>query len=106
MVETYPIHHTSLEDYKRTLKSAYLYAKTVTTVPTHNEDTNEVMLRNRRIGLSQSGIAMFIDKYGIHEYKKWCEEGYQTVQYYDEIYSNWFKIPRSIKTTSVKFSGL
>lgn len=105
LVETYPIHHTSLEDYKRTLKSAYLYAKTVTTVPTHNEDTNEVMLRNRRIGLSQSGIAMFIDKYGIHEYKKWCEEGYQTVQYYDEVYSNWFKIPRSIKTSSVKPSG-
>jgi ribonucleoside-triphosphate reductase len=105
LVETYPIHHESLEDYERTLKFAYLYAKTVTLVPTHNEDTNEVMLRNRRIGLSQSGIAQFIDKKGIHEYKKWCEKGYETVQYYDKVYADWFKIPRSVKTTSVKFSG-
>jgi ribonucleoside-triphosphate reductase len=63
------------------------------------------MLRNRRIGLSQSGIAQFIDSKGINEYKHWCEEGYNTVQYYDKVYSDWFKIPRSIKTTSVKPSG-
>lgn len=105
LVETFPSKHESLEDYKRTLKFAYLYAKTVTLVSTHNEDTNEVMLRNRRIGLSQSGISQFIDSKGIDEYKTWCEEGYDTVQYYDKVYSDWFKIPRSIKTTSVKPSG-
>jgi ribonucleotide reductase alpha subunit len=30
LVETFPSHHCSLEDYQRTLKYAYLYAKTVT----------------------------------------------------------------------------
>lgn len=105
LVETYPIRHESLKDYLITLKYAYLYAKTVTLVPTHNEDTNEVLLRNRRIGLSQSGIAQFIDNYGIDCYKEWCLEGYNTVQYYDNVYSNWFKIPKSIKTTSIKPSG-
>ena len=74
-------------------------------MPTHNEDTNEVMLRNRRIGLSQSGIAQFVDNRGINEYKKWCEKGYETIQYYDKVYADWFKIPRSIKTTSIKPSG-
>lgn len=101
LVETYPIHHDSIEDYLKTLKYAYLYAKTVTLIPTHNEDTNEVMLRNRRIGLSQSGVAMYIDKHGIHKYKELCEKGYENIQYYDKVYSDWFKVPKSIKTTSV-----
>ncbi|MCW4026336.1 MAG: fused protease/ribonucleoside-triphosphate reductase, partial [Candidatus Bathyarchaeota archaeon] len=57
LVETFPGRHATYEDYERTLKFAYLYAKTVTLLPTHNERTNAVMLRNRRIGTSQSGIA-------------------------------------------------
>jgi len=105
LVETFPEHHDSIEDYQRTLKFAYLYSKTVTLVSTHWVESNRVMLRNRRIGLSQSGIAMFLDRRGIHEYKRWCEIGYKTIQHYDELYSDWLAIPRSIKTTSVKPSG-
>jgi ribonucleoside-triphosphate reductase (thioredoxin) len=105
LVETFPANHDSLEDYQTTLKFAYLYAKTVTLGRTPWARTNSVMLRNRRIGLSQSGIVQAIEKLGIETYREWCEEGYQTVQRYDEIYSDWFAIPRSIKTTSVKPSG-
>ena len=43
LVETYLGRHDSLEDYKRTLKFAYLYAKTVTLLPTHWEETNAIM---------------------------------------------------------------
>jgi ribonucleoside-triphosphate reductase len=105
LVETFPANHDSLEDYNRTLKFAYLYAKTVTLGRTPWARTNQVMLRNRRIGLSQSGIVQAIAKFGLDQYKHWCEEGYATVQEYDEIYSEWLTIPRSIKTTSVKPSG-
>jgi ribonucleoside-triphosphate reductase len=31
--------------------------------------------------------------------------GYQTIQSYDRIYSDWFAVPLSIKTTSIKPSG-
>lgn len=105
LVETFPTKHHSLSDFKRTLKFAYLYAKTVTLGTTHWVETNRVQLRNRRIGTSISGIAQFIDKHGIHEFKNWLEEGYKTIQYYDNIYSEWFAIPKSIKTTSIKPSG-
>lgn len=105
LVETFPYNHESIEDYKRTLKFAYLYAKTVTLGKTPWAKTNRVLLRNRRIGLSQSGIQQAIYKLGIHEYKHWCEEGYKTVRYYDDVYSEWLTIPRSIKVTSVKPSG-
>lgn len=105
LVETFPTMHDNLEDYQRTLKFAYLYAKTVTLGETHWPETNRVMLRNRRIGTSQSGIVQFIDKYGLEEYRRWCDEGYKSIQHYDEIYSDWLCIPRSKKTTSIKPSG-
>lgn len=105
LVETFPFNHDDIEDYKRTLKFAYLYAKTVTLGKTPWAKTNRVLLRNRRIGLSQSGIQQAIYKLGINEYKAWCEEGYKTVRYYDDVYSEWLTIPKSIKVTSVKPSG-
>jgi adenosylcobalamin-dependent ribonucleoside-triphosphate reductase len=105
LVETFPNNHESLSDYKRTLKYAYLYAKTVTLGKTHWSDTNRVMLRNRRIGCSVSGVAQFITNKGLHELRKWLEKGYDTIQDWDCVYSDWFAIPKSIKTTSVKPSG-
>ena len=105
LVETFPTNHDSLEDYQRTLKYAYLYAKTVTLGKTHWSDTNRVMLRNRRIGCSVSGVAQFITKHGMEELRTWLEDGYDTIQEWDKQYSDWFAVPRSIKTTSVKPSG-
>jgi len=105
LVETFPTKADSLQDYKRTLKFAYLYAKTITLGTTHWVETNRVMLRNRRIGTSVSGIAQFIDTRGIDTLKTWLLEGYDTIKKYDDIYSDWLAIPKSIKTTSIKPSG-
>jgi ribonucleoside-triphosphate reductase len=105
LVETFPNNHEDLDDYKRTLKYAYLYAKTVTLGKTHWPDTNRVMLRNRRIGCSVSGVAQFITKHGMEELRTWLENGYDTIQDWDKQYSDWFAVPKSIKTTSVKPSG-
>lgn len=105
LVETFPSRHESLEEYKRTLKFAYLYAKTVTLIPTHNERTNAIMLRNRRIGLSQSGIVESFQRHGRREHFRWCDDGYQYICKLDKIYSQWLCVPESIKKTSVKPSG-
>jgi adenosylcobalamin-dependent ribonucleoside-triphosphate reductase len=105
LVETYLNRHDSIEDYKRTLKFAYLYAKTVTLMKTHRPETNAVMLKNRRIGLSMSGIANFADNQGIPVLRDWMDKGYETVQFYDKTYSEWLGVRESIKTTTVKPSG-
>ncbi len=105
LVETFPSLHDDLDEYIRTIKFAYLYAKTVTLVPTHNERTNAIMLRNRRIGLSQSGIVEAFEKVGRREHFRWCDEGYKYVAHLDKIYSQWLCVPESIKRTSVKPSG-
>ncbi len=105
LVETYLNRHESKEDYLRTLKFAYLYAKTVTLLPTHWEETNAIMQRNRRIGTSMSGVANFADRVGMPELREWMDEGYKTIQDYDRTYSEWLGIRESIKTTTVKPSG-
>jgi adenosylcobalamin-dependent ribonucleoside-triphosphate reductase len=105
LVETFPSLHESFEEYSRTLKFAYLYAKTVTLIPTHNERTNAIMLRNRRIGLSQSGIVESFEKHGRREHFNWCDQGYEYISKLDHIYAQWLCIPESVKKTSVKPSG-
>lgn len=105
LIETYPIKHSSLDDYLRTLKVAYLYGKAVTLLSTHWPESNEVMQRNRRIGTSVSGIAQFIEARGWEELRTWMDEGYQEITRRDIQYSEWLGVRESIKTTSVKPSG-
>jgi ribonucleoside-triphosphate reductase (thioredoxin) len=106
LIETFPSNHDSYEEYRETLKSAYLYGKTVTLIPTHWPETNAVILKNRRLGLSQSGIIDAFVKHGRHTMiMEWCRNGYTYIQELDKIYSDWLCIPRSIKTTTVKPSG-
>lgn len=105
LVECFLNRHESLEDFQRTLKFAYLYAKTVTLVPTHWSRTNSIMQRNRRIGTSISGIAEFADNQGLPELRRWMDGGYATVQRLDRVYSEWLCVRESIKTTTVKPSG-
>lgn len=105
LVETFPALHTSLEEYLHTLKYAYLYAKTVTLVPTHYKPTNAVLLKNRRIGCSMAGVVQAIKKFGSQQFFYMCDAGYEYIQELDAEYSDWMCVPRSIKTTSIKPGG-
>ncbi len=106
LVETFPSRHEDEIEYMNTLKYAYLYAKTVTLIPTHNQATNSVMLRNRRIGASMSGIVEAIARFGRRRFfDDFADEGYRHIRRLDDRYSEWLAVPRSIKVTSVKPSG-
>ncbi len=106
LVETYPANHESYEEYQETLKYAYLYAKSVTLLPTHNAETNQVMLQNRRIGLSMSGVQQALKKFGSAKFfNDFCDKGYDVVSHWDRIYSRWLGIPTSLKKTTLKPSG-
>jgi ribonucleotide reductase alpha subunit len=105
IAETFPSRHDTLEDYLATLKYVFLYGKTVTLLPTHQPKTNQVQMRNRRIGISQSGIVENVNKIGPREHLNWCEAGYQRIKELDLLYSEWLCIPNSKKLTTVKPSG-
>ena len=105
LVETYPTRATDLEDYLRTLKFAYLYGKTVTLLLTQWPLTNEVMIRNRRIGTSMTGIAQFVDQHGWPELTRWQDAGYKEIREWDKTYSEWLGVRESVRVTTVKPSG-
>ncbi len=111
LVETFPTKHLrddgsfDMDDYKLTLKMAYLYAKVVSGIPTHRPDTNAVMAANRRIGTSQAGVADLYETIGLSECRRLWDESYRYITALDAEYSRWMACPRSIKRTSIKPGG-
>ena len=105
LVELHLNRHDSVDDLMRTAKFAYLYAKSITLLPTHWPQTNAVIQRNRRIGTSMTGIAGFVDKHGLPEFRNWADKTYDEIQRLDKTYSEWLGIRESIRTTTVKPSG-
>lgn len=64
------------------------YSSQVSLAPTHWSVTNKVMARNRRLGVSMSGLQQFIARAGggghgpgLETLRVWCEEGYTTLRY-------------------------
>ena len=105
LVEVHLNRHDSKEDFLKTLKFAYLYGKTVTLMPTHWQQTNGIMQRNRRIGTSLTGIAAFADEHGLPITREWMDEGYNKIRHYDHKYSEWLCVRESVRVTTVKPSG-
>jgi ribonucleotide reductase alpha subunit len=105
LCETFPVNHDSYEDYEKTLFFAYFYAKGVTTVDTQWKEVNEVIRKNRRIGISQSGIIDAFGRYSRREVLDWCDMGYTYLNFLDKKISKITKINESIKLTTVKPSG-
>jgi adenosylcobalamin-dependent ribonucleoside-triphosphate reductase len=105
LVEVHLNRHETKEDFLKTLKFAYLYGKTVTLLPTHWQQTNGIMQRNRRIGTSLTGIASFADERGLPTTREWMDEGYEKIRHYDHQYSEWLCVRESIRVTTVKPSG-
>lgn len=107
LAETFPSNHDSqdMDDYLRTLKFAYLYSKTVSLLTTPWENTNAITQKNRRIGVSMSGITDFVDARGYIEMKNWQDAGYRQIKRMDQTYSEWLCVRESIRLTTAKPSG-
>lgn len=97
---------SAYEEYEETLKYAYMYAKTVTLLNTHWAETNNVMRKNRRVGISMTGIIDAFVKFGRQKILNWCEAGYAFLRRTDIEYCNdWLCVNYSKKITTVKPSG-
>lgn len=111
LVEVFP---TRCNDYEgdfdeavflRAVELANLYASTVSLLPTHSEKTNKVVEKNRRIGVSLSGIADWATDHAMTEVITWMDRGYQAVRYENRRLAWEAKVNPSIRVTTVKPSG-
>ena len=87
------------------LRFATFYASTVTLLPTHCPETNAIIARNRRIGVSLSGLADYLDMVGAAHLTRQLRNGYDYVETVNKELAAEAGIPPSVRLTTVKPSG-
>lgn len=95
----------SEEAYFEALEFATFYASTVLLLPTHRPETNEVITRNRRIGVSISGAADWLHLVGATKMTRLMRDGYRLVRTFNRKLAKEAGVPQSIRLTTVKPSG-
>lgn len=105
--ESYPgrISPEAEKLFNQALEFATFYSSTVSLLPTHWEITNQVIARNRRIGVSLSGVADLYDRIGFTELTRICRAGYKIVRQTNTRLANEAGIPPAIRVTTIKPSG-
>ncbi len=113
LAEVFPPRCKNGERYFQALKFATFYASTVSLLPTHRSETNAVIAKNRRIGVSISGVAQWASgevdpEWGGMNYTKmtkFLREGYKVVRAENKKLAQLAGVPESIRVTTVKPSG-
>jgi len=95
----------SLEEMKKAVKFATFYTSTVALLPGHWSNTNRIVSRNRRIGVSLSGIAEYYDSNNPTELTKILKILYKTIRAENTKLALLAGVPASIRVTTVKPSG-
>ena len=104
LVEVFPTRCGTKLD--QTLELATLYASTVSLLPSHSPDTNAVVARNRRIGVSISGVADWIDSTSVSYVFGVLNRMYEkVVRPTNERLAREAGVPPSVRVTTVKPSG-
>ena len=109
----FPPRCKNVDVYYNALRFATFYASTVSLLPTHRSETNAVVAKNRRIGVSISGVAQWASgdvnaEWGEMNYTKmtkFLREGYKVVKGTNIELAESAGIPASIRITTVKPSG-
>ena len=115
LAETFPPRCINSARFYKSLQYATFYASTVSLLPTHRPETNAIIAKNRRIGVSISGIAQWASnqslvqsEWGEMNYTKmthYLREGYKVVLAENAKLAELAGIPASIRVTTIKPSG-
>lgn len=105
LAEIFPTRCNNFEEMKEAAYLATLYASTVSLLTTHWSYSNAVIARNRRIGVSISGITEQIAKTSVTDFTKICRALYKIVRKTNKELADECGVPESIRVTTVKPSG-
>ena len=105
LAEIFPTRCRGSNDFREAVKFATFYAITVSLLPTHRDETNAIIARNRRTGVSISGITDWIEKIGVARMTRILRDSYREVRSFNEKLAKEAGIPVSLKVTAIKPSG-
>lgn len=105
LAEVFPTRCKDETEFYQSLKYATFYASTVSLLPTHRTESNAIIARNRRIGVSLSGVADLLEIIGATELTRRLRKGYEVVRYANKAWAAEAGIPESLRVTTIKPSG-
>ena len=105
VVETLPTQCPNIDVWYEACKFATFYASTVSLLPTHREETNKVVLRNRRIGVSIIDWTGWVLRDGLHKVTAYMRQGYRIVTETNQWANSEAGVPEAIRKTTVKPGG-
>ncbi|OQX58549.1 MAG: fused protease/ribonucleoside-triphosphate reductase [Helicobacteraceae bacterium 4484_230] len=105
LAEVFPARCVEEDEFYEALEFATFYASTVALLPTHRPETNAIVVRNRRIGVSLSGVADMLDAYGATDLTRRLRRGYKLVREVNRTLAAEAGVPASVRVTTVKPSG-
>jgi ribonucleoside-diphosphate reductase alpha chain len=103
--EIFPTRCSTYKEIHDATVFATFYCGTVSLLPTHHPKTNKVIAKNRRIGVSISGIAEIRDKIGSTGLIRMCRELYKVIRKTNKKFARDAGVPESIRVTTIKPSG-
>jgi ribonucleoside-diphosphate reductase alpha chain len=105
IAEIIPIKCKTKQEFLNCCHYATFYCSTITLLPTHSSRTNKIVMKNRRIGISLTGIAQWIETYGMAQCIRFMRDGYKEINQLNKLYNKQAKVKESVRLTTVKPSG-
>lgn len=103
--ETAPTRCPSKKIWLKACEYATFYCSTVSLLPTHWACTNNVIARNRRIGVGIVDYTGWVQRDGLFKVTSALEEGYQIVTRTNQHYNAEAGVPEAIRKTTIKPGG-
>lgn len=103
--ETLPTMCPSIDDWYKACEYATFYCSTVSLLPTHQEATNRVVARNRRIGVGIIDFTGWKHECGVHNVTRFLRNGYDIVRATNQWLNAEAGVPEAIRVTTVKPGG-
>lgn len=105
LAEVFPSRCNNFDEMKKAAELATLYSSTISLLPTHWSYTNRVVAKNRRIGISLSGIVEEYHRVGFAEMTARFDELYTIIRTTNKKLADEAGVIESLRCTTIKPSG-
>jgi hypothetical protein len=105
VAETCPTMCDDVHEWYDACEYATFYTSTVSLLPTHQQRTNSVVARNRRIGVSIVDVTGWVAEEGMSKVIAYLRNGYKTVTETNKWANGEAGVPEAIRKTTMKPGG-
>lgn len=103
--ETSPTRCPDVETWYKACEYASFYSSTTSLLPTHSAATNEIVARNRRIGVGLIDYTGWIRNEGLFKVTRYMRRGYKIIRATNQWANGQAGVPEAVRVTVIKPGG-